>query len=122
VKQRRWYINQEGNGTEDVNRLLQAALNTTAGGFYLVNFENVTLCKLALASTMYDSLMPFNYSLGRLNKATGGSIDLTNPTHRISLLQWLNDWGCRHLSEDQHDVASNSILNWYQVKILCDAT
>jgi len=80
-----------------------------------VNYENVTLCKLALASTMYDSLTPFNYSLGRLNEATGGSIDLTNPAHRISLIKWLNDWGCRHLSEDQHDVASNSILNWYQV-------
>jgi len=29
-------------------------------------------------------------------------------------MEWLNDWGCRHLSEDQHDVASNSILKWYQ--------
>ena len=80
-----------------------------------MNYENVTLCKLALASTMYDSLTPFNYSLGRLNKATGNSIDLTNHAHRIFLLQWLNDWGCRHLSEDQHEVASHSILNWYQV-------
>ncbi len=79
-----------------------------------MNFENVTLCKLALASTMYDSLTPFNYSLGRLNEATGGSIDLNNPAHRISLMKWLNDWGCRHLSEDQHEVASHSILNWYQ--------
>ena len=75
-----------------------------------MNYENVTLCKLALASTMYDSLTPFNYSLGRLNEATGGSIDLTNPAHRISLMKWLNDWGCRHLSENQHDVASNSII------------
>jgi len=80
-----------------------------------VNYENVTLCKLALASTMYDSLTPFNYSLGRLNEATGGSIDLANPEHRIALIKWLNDWGCRHLSESQHDVASNSILKWYQV-------
>jgi hypothetical protein len=80
----------------------------------MVNYENVTLCKLALASTMYDSLTPFNYSLGRLNKATGGSIDLTNPEHRIALIKWLNDWGCRHLSKDQHQVASQSILDWYQ--------
>lgn len=79
-----------------------------------MNYENVALCKLALASTMYDSLTPFNYSLERLDEATGSSIDLTNPAHRISLLQWLNDWGCRHLAEDQHDVASDSILNWYQ--------
>ncbi|MBT9142290.1 MAG: hypothetical protein DDT32_00786 [Syntrophomonadaceae bacterium] len=80
-----------------------------------MNYENVTLCKLALASTMYDSLTPFNYSLGRLNEATGGSIDLANRAHRLSLMEWLNNWGCRHLSKDQHDVASNSILNWYQV-------
>jgi hypothetical protein len=75
----------------------------------------VTLCKLAIASTMYDSLTPFNYSLGRLNKATGGSIDLTNPEHRIALIKWLNDWGCRHLSKEHHEVASHSISNWYQV-------
>ena len=80
-----------------------------------MNYENVTLCKLALASAMYDSLTPFNYSLALLNKATGDSIDLTNPEHRIALIKWLNDWGCRHLSEEQHEVASHSILNWYQV-------
>jgi hypothetical protein len=80
-----------------------------------VNYENVTLCKLALASTMYDSLTPFNYSLALLNSTTAGSMDLTNPEHRIALMKWLNDWGCRHLSEEQHEVASHSILNWYQV-------
>ena len=80
-----------------------------------MNYENVTLCKLALASTMYDSLTPFNYSLALLNSATGGSIDLINPKHRLALIKWLNDWGCRHLSEEQHKVASRSILNWYQV-------
>ncbi len=80
-----------------------------------MNYRNVTLCKMALASTLYDSLTPYNRSLALLNSATGGSIDLANPSHRISLMKWLNDWGCRHLSEDQHDVASNSILNWYQV-------
>ncbi len=46
-------------------------------------------------------------------------IDLTNPAHRISLMKWLNDWGCRHLSEDQHEVASYSILNWYQADGAC---
>jgi len=81
----------------------------------MVNYEDVTLCKLALASTLYDSLTPFNRSLGRLGKATGGSMDLTNPQHRIYLLTWLNDWGCRNLPKEQHDVASNSILKWYEV-------
>jgi len=80
-----------------------------------VNYEDVTLYKLALASTLYDSLTPFNRSLGRLDKATGGSMDLTNPQHRIYLLTWLNDWGCRNLPKEQHDVASDSISRWYGV-------
>jgi len=84
-----------------------------------MNCESVTLCKLALAGTMYDSLTPFNYSLALLNEATGDSIDLNNPAHRISLMKWLNDWGCRHLSKDQHEVASSSILNWYQADGAC---
>ncbi len=79
-----------------------------------MNYESVTLCKLALASAMYDSLTPFNKSLKLLNDDTGNNIDLANPEHRIALIKWLNDWGCRHLSEDQHNVASNSILKWYQ--------
>jgi len=79
-----------------------------------MNYENVTLCKLALASTMYNSPTPFNESLALLNKAMGGSIDLNNPEHRISLVEWLNDWGCRHLSKEYHEVASSSISSWYQ--------
>jgi len=63
---------------------------------------------------MYNSLTPFNESLALLNKATNNTIDLNNPEHRISLLKWLNDWGCRHLSKGYHEVASSSIFNWYQ--------
>ncbi|MGB5925394.1 MAG: hypothetical protein WBH01_04795 [Dehalococcoidia bacterium] len=81
----------------------------------MVNYENMTLSKLALASTMYDSLTPFNPSLGRLDEATSSNIQLTNRKHRLLLLKWLNEWGCRNLPKEQHDVASNSILKWYQV-------
>jgi hypothetical protein len=73
------------------------------------------LCKLALAGTLYNSLTPFNRSLGRLDKATEGDMVLTNPRHRIYLLTWLNDWGCRNLPKEQHDVASDSILKWYEI-------
>ena len=79
-----------------------------------MNHDNVTLCELALASTMYDCLTPFNYSFGLLNSATGNNIDLTNLAHCTSLVEWLNDWGCRHLSKGHHKVASRSILSWYQ--------
>jgi hypothetical protein len=63
---------------------------------------------------MYDSLTPFNKSLKRLNDDTDNNIDLANPEHHRSLLRWLNDWGCRHLAQDQHDVASESIRDWYR--------
>jgi len=81
----------------------------------MLNYEGVTLCKLALAGTLYDSLTPFNRSLGRLDKAIGGGMNLTDPQHRIYLLIWLNDWGCRNLPKEQHDVASDSILKWYEI-------
>lgn len=77
-----------------------------------MNHKNLTLGRLAFACTMYDSLTPFNDSLGLLNSTTDGSIDLTNAAHRSSLMKWLNDWGCRHLSRDQHEVTSDSISSW----------
>lgn len=79
-----------------------------------MNHDNVTLSKLALAGIMYDSMTPFNRSLERLNKATAGNIDLTNSSHLMALLKWLNDWGCRNLARNQHKVASKSILIWQQ--------
>ena len=77
-----------------------------------MNYEDVTLCKLALASYMYDSLTPFNKSLKLLDDGTASSIDLRNDEHRRLLLEWLNDWGCRNLAQGQHGVASESIRDW----------
>jgi len=95
---------------------MDTAIIEPSKGGGLVIYNDVTLSKLALASTMYDCLTPFNKSLALLNGDTGGSIDLSNHAHRTSLLIWLNDWGCRHLSEEHHKVASDSILKWYQAK------
>ena len=78
-----------------------------------MNYTDVTLCKVALASEMYSSLTPFNKSLKLLTDGTGNNIDLANPRHVGSLLRWLNDWGCRHLAQDHHHVASKSIRDWY---------
>jgi hypothetical protein len=41
-------------------------------------------------------------------------LDLSVQEHRDALMNWLNDWGCRHLSKNQHQVASKSILDWYK--------
>lgn len=78
------------------------------------NFESMNLCDLAIACSMYNSLTRFNASLCLLKKSfTTDRIDLSNPSQRASLLKWLNDWGCRHLSKRSHEIASSAILDWY---------
>jgi len=78
------------------------------------HFQRVSLAHLALACLIFNSLTSYNRSLGVLNAETGGRIDLTIEEHRASLLRWLNAWGCRHLSIEQHPVASDSIRDWYK--------
>jgi len=78
------------------------------------NFENMNLADLALASFIYNALTSFNTSLRLLKQSSApDGMDLSNPDHRASLLEWLNDWGCRHLSKKSHDIASSAILAWY---------
>jgi len=79
-----------------------------------MNMEDVTLGKLAVASLLFNSLTPYNTSLATFRSATGDRMDLAIQEHPNALMNWLNDWGCRHLSKDQHQVASKSILDWYQ--------
>ena len=79
-----------------------------------MNIKDVTLGKIAVASLLFNSLTPYNTSLVNFRSATGDRMDLAIQEHRDALMNWLNDWGCRHLSKDQHQVASQSILVWYQ--------
>jgi len=78
-----------------------------------VNFRNPRLCDVAIACSMYNVLTPFNTSLRALKQSTPGGVDLANLDHRTSLLNWLNDWGCRHLSKESHPIASSAILDWH---------
>jgi hypothetical protein len=41
-------------------------------------------------------------------------VDLTLAEHRLHLLHWLNQWGCRHLATAYHHLASASLADWYQ--------
>lgn len=77
--------------------------------------EPVPLAHLALACLMFDSMTGYNKSLDELHVDTDGRIDLALESHRLAMVTWLNKWGCRHLSKEQHGVASNSILAWYEV-------
>lgn len=79
-----------------------------------MNIKDVSLGRMAVAVLLFDSLTPYNASLAIFRSATGDSLDLATKEHRCVLLKWLNAWGCRHLSKEQHQVASESILNWYQ--------
>ncbi|MFC1968141.1 hypothetical protein ACFLVX_01965, partial [Chloroflexota bacterium] len=78
-----------------------------------MNIIDVTLSKLALASCMFDALMPYNKSYQRFNKRVSTHPDLLNESHRKALIEWLNDWGCRHLSKNQHETTSTHILTWF---------
>ena len=74
----------------------------------------VRLSDLAMAAFVYDSLSGFNSSLARLMSATDGRVELDDDRHRGLLLEWLNDWGCRHLAKGHHSMASAAILAWYE--------
>lgn len=79
-----------------------------------MNTKNVTLAEIAVAHLLFDSLTTYNASLADFRSATGSGLDLAISEHRRALLKWLNEWGCRHLSKKNHQVASKSILDWYQ--------
>jgi len=79
-----------------------------------MNIKDVTLGKIAVACLLFDSLTAYNTSLGDFKSTTGDRLDLLIKEHRDALMHWLNAWGCRHLSKNQHQVASKSILDWYR--------
>ena len=78
-----------------------------------MNIKDVTLGRIAVAGLLFNSLTPYNTSLVDFKSAIGDRLDLVMQEHRDALMNWLNAWGCRHLSKDQHQVASKSILDWY---------
>jgi len=79
-----------------------------------MNTKEVTLGKIAIAGLLFNSLTRYNKSLMKLRSATGDKLDLEIRKHRDALMDWLNDWGCRHLAKDNHQIASRSILDWYR--------
>jgi hypothetical protein len=45
---------------------------------------------------------------------TKPQLDLNSEQHRVTLLKWLNDWGCRQFAVDYHGLASEEIRIWFQ--------
>lgn len=67
---------------------------------------------LALACCLYEQMTPYARSLDRLRTASSPALDLDSEDHRLVLLQFLNDWGCRNLATDWHWLASKELGSW----------
>ena len=68
---------------------------------------------LAFACYLYESMTPFKGALNRFRAKTGAVPDLKRADHRLALLKFLNDWGCRGLATDWHWLASEALGRWY---------
>lgn len=72
------------------------------------------LHEIALASFIFNAITGFNEAYLDLLKETDGNPDLSNERHRLKLLRWLNQWGCRQFKKDYHIHASNQLYEWYK--------
>ena len=70
---------------------------------------------LACASYLYEAMTDYARSLDRLRTRIGPGNDLDPAVeeHRLALLKFLNDWGCRSLATDWHWLASTKLERWY---------
>lgn len=69
---------------------------------------------LTYACALYESMTPFAQSLARLRERTGSAPNLRLEGHRLALLQFLNDWGCRHVAKASHPLAARQLAEWYE--------
>ena len=56
----------------------------------------------------------YDSSYRRLRNDTLPQVDLLLQSHQLSLLRWLNDWGCRQFAKEHHRLAANEIGDWYR--------
>ncbi len=82
------------------------------------NFAGPFLYQIALASLLFGSHKKYNDSLEALRENIGESGVLLDEHNCDHLLTWLNEWGCRHLAVNQHEVAAASIRDWHKQKAL----
>jgi len=72
------------------------------------------LHEIVLASFIFNAITGFNEAYLDLLEKTAGNPDLSNERHRLKLLKWLNQWGCRQFKKDYHNHASNQLYEWYK--------
>ena len=72
------------------------------------------LSDLAFTSHVYNYFTNYNNDYKELQSKTASTIDLDKDEHRIALINWLNQWGCRQFAINYHGMASMEILSWYE--------
>lgn len=72
------------------------------------------LAELAFACYIYSHMSDYDSSYVGFLESTKPELDLQLEHHRMSLLKWLNKWGCRQFAREHHVLASEEIREWYQ--------
>jgi len=72
------------------------------------------LSGLSFACYVYAGMSDYDSSYRRLRNETLPQVDLLLQSHQLSLLRWLNDWGCRQFAKEHHGLAANEIGDWYR--------
>jgi hypothetical protein len=74
----------------------------------------MNLAELAFACYIYTRMTDYDSSYCRFLDKVSPQLDLKQEQHRMELLKWLNDWGCRQFALQYHPLASREIGDWYQ--------
>ena len=72
----------------------------------------MTLAELSVGCYIYATMTSFDKGYREFLKETTPAPDLTQQSHRMSLLKFLNSWGCR-IKKADHDAAAKQIKEWY---------
>jgi len=73
----------------------------------------MNLFELSFSHYLYRILTNYDDSLNDLNSIINNSLDLNNIMHIQALLNWLNRWGCRHISIESHEELKYNIRIWW---------
>ena len=73
----------------------------------------MTLAELSVGCYMYATMTSFDGGYREFLDETAPALDLTQQSHRTSLLTFLNSWGCR-IKEDDFHIGTAQIADWYE--------
>jgi hypothetical protein len=75
--------------------------------------RDMTLAELSLGCYMYATMTSFDGGYLEFLDETVPALDLTQQSHRKTLLKFLNSWGCR-IEKADFDAAATQIEEWYE--------